>query len=203
MGIPVGCHAFPHERNNFRQAQSNAPGVRRFRQHQVMKTNPFVGRVRSAYGLLIRGASYLQSPFLLIVRLYWGWQFFQTGKGKLSDLSQPTEFFTSLHIPFPAFNAALVATTECVGGLLLLVGLASRLISMPLIFLLCVAYLTADNEALRSIFSDPDKFLSATPFQFLFAVVIVLIFGPGAFSLDHLIGKKFGAAASTSTSPAA
>lgn len=165
--------------------------------------NTFVARVRSAYGLLVRGASCLQSPFLLIVRLYWGWQFFQTGKGKLSNLSQPTEFFASLHIPFPAFNAALVGTTECFGGLLLLAGLASRLISIPLIFLLCVAYLTADNEALRSIFSDPDKFLSATPFQFLFAVVIVFAFGPGVFSLDYLIGKKCGAAASTSTPPTA
>lgn len=165
--------------------------------------NTFVARVCSAYGLLVRGASCLQSPFLLIVRLYWGWQFFQTGKGKLSNLSQPTEFFASLHIPFPAFNAALVGTTECFGGLLLLAGLASRLISIPLIFLLCVAYLTADNEALRSIFSDPDKFLSATPFQFLFAVVIVFAFGPGVFSLDYLIGKKCGAAASTSTPPTA
>ncbi|HSI13924.1 MAG TPA: DoxX family protein [Chthoniobacter sp.] len=168
-----------------------------------MNTNPLVARARNAYGLLIRSASCLQSPFLLIVRLYWGWQFFQTGKGKLSDLSQPTEFFASLHIPFPAFNAALVGATECFGGLLLLVGLASRLISIPLTILLCVAYLTADSEALRSIFSDPDKFLSATPFQFLFATLIVLIFGPGAFSIDYLIGKKLGAAASTSTPPAA
>lgn len=168
-----------------------------------MNTNPFVARARTAYGLLIRSASYLQSPFLLIVRLYWGWQFFQTGKGKLSDLSQPTEFFASLHIPFPAFNAALVGATECFGGLLLLVGLASRLISIPLTILLCVAYLTADSEALRSIFSDPDKFLSATPFQFLFATLLVLIFGPGAFSIDYLIGKKLGTAASTSASASA
>lgn len=168
-----------------------------------MNTNPFVARARTAYGLLIRSASYLQSPFLLIVRLYWGWQFFQTGKGKLSNLSQPTEFFASLHIPFPAFNAALVGATECFGGLLLLIGLASRLVSIPLTILLCVAYLTADNEALRSIFSDPDKFLSATPFQFLFATLLVLIFGPGAFSVDYLIGKKFGAAASAPTPPTA
>jgi len=168
-----------------------------------MNPHPLVARFRSANALLIRVASSLQSPFLLIVRLYWGWSFFQTGKGKLSDLSQPSEFFASLHIPFPAFNAALVATTECVGGLLLLVGLASRLISLPLTFLLCIAYLTADNEALRSIFSDPDKFLSATPFQFLFAVLLVLIFGPGAFSVDHLLKKKFGATASESAATAA
>lgn len=164
-----------------------------------MNTNPFVARARNAYGLLICSASYLQSPFLLIVRLYWGWQFFQTGKGKLSDLSQPTEFFASLHIPFPAFNAALVGATECFGGLLLLVGLASRLTAIPLTILLCVAYLTADSEALRSIFSDPDKFTSATPFLFLFATLLVLVFGPGAFSIDYLIGKKLGVNASTPT----
>jgi putative oxidoreductase len=168
-----------------------------------MNTHPLVASARNAYSLLIRVGSSLRCPFLLIVRLYWGWSFFQTGKGKLSDLSQPTEFFTSLHIPFPAFNAALVGATECIGGLLLLVGLASRLISIPLIFLLVVAYLTADNEALRSIFSDPDKFLSATPFQFLFAVVLILIFGPGAISIDHLLKKKFGATASESTAAAA
>jgi putative oxidoreductase len=161
-----------------------------------MNTHPLVARVRDAYSLLVRGASYLQSPFLLIIRLYWGWEFFMTGKGKLSDLSKPTEFFTSLHIPFPAFNAALVGTTECLGGLLLLLGLASRLISIPLIFLLSVAYLTSESEALHSIFSDPDKFFAATPFLFLFACVLVLLFGPGAFSIDYLLGKKFGVPAS-------
>lgn len=168
-----------------------------------MNTHPLIARARAAYSLLIRVGSSLRCPFLLIIRLYWGWQFFLTGKGKLSDLSKPTAFFTDLHIPFPAFNAALVGTTECVGGLLLLIGLASRLISIPLLVLLSVAYLTADNEALRSIFSDPDKFLSATPFQFLFAVLIIFIFGPGAISIDHLLAKKFGAPASNSTAPPA
>ncbi|MEI9893509.1 MAG: DoxX family protein [Chthoniobacter sp.] len=86
-----------------------------------MNTHPLVARASAAYALLIRGASYLQSPFLLLVRLYWGWSFFQTGKGKLSDLSKPTEYFASLHIPLPALNAVLAGATECFGGLLLLV----------------------------------------------------------------------------------
>lgn len=168
-----------------------------------MTTNPFLMRIRTAYSWLICGATWLQSPFLLIVRLYWGWEFFQTGKGKLTNLSQPTEFFASLHIPFPAANAVIAGTTECLGGLLLLVGLASRLISIPLTFLLIVAYCTADSEALHAIFSDPDKFLGATEFQFLFATVIVLIFGPGFFSVDTILGKIFGAPASNpAASPA-
>ena len=137
-------------------------------------------------------SSYLQSPLLLVIRLYWGWQFFLTGKGKLEHLDKVTEFFTGLSIPFPAANAAFVGFTECAGGLLLLFGLGSRLISIPLAVLLSVAYLTADLDAVEEIFSDPSKFLAADPFLFLFAVVIVLAFGPGRFSLDALLGRKFG-----------
>src|SRR5471032_1268673 len=129
--------------------------------------------LRRAYSLLVAGASLLQCPLLLIIRLYWGWQFFETGKGKLGDIPKVSGYFTTLGIPFPTLNAYMAGTTECVGGLLLLLGLASRLTCIPLMFTLTVAYVTADNEALRSVFSDPDKFVTATPFLFLFAVVIV------------------------------
>jgi putative oxidoreductase len=143
------------------------------------------------YGLLIRAASLLQSPLLLALRLYWGWQFFQTGKGKLMNPERVTQFFQSLHIPFPAFNVYLAGGTECLGGLLLLVGFASRLVCLPLIFTLTIAYLTADSEALKSIFKDPDKFVTAAPFLFLEACLIVLAFGPGKFSVDWLLQKKY------------
>ena len=164
-----------------------------------MNTAVLLSCLRTAYALLIRVASLFQSPFLLAVRLYWGGSFFLTGKGKLTDLSKPTEYFASLHIPFPALNAVLAGSTECFGGLLLLIGCASRLVSLPLTCVMIVAYLTAENEALRAIFHDPDKFVSATPFQFLFAVLLILIFGPGIFSVDHLLMKKFGAPASDSS----
>jgi putative oxidoreductase len=154
-----------------------------------MKTNPLIRLAQTAYTLLIRFASWLQSPLLLVVRLYWGWAFFQAGNGKLMNLEQTTAFFTELHLPMPGVNAFLAGTTECVGGALLLLGLAARLASVPLIFTMIVAYLTAENEALKSISSDPEKFLGADPFLFLFASVLVLVFGPGALSLDRLIGR--------------
>ena len=144
----------------------------------------------SGYRLLACAASYLQSPLLLAIRLYWGWQFFQTGKGKLMNLDRITEFFQSLHIPMPKLNACLAGGTECFGGLLLLLGLGSRLVSLPLIFTMIIAYVTADLDKVKAIFSDPDKFVTAAPFLFMFAAVIVLAFGPGKFSLDWLIGKK-------------
>jgi putative oxidoreductase len=161
----------------------NAPGLRT--------------RLRDAHSLVVAFASSLRSPLLLILRLYWGWAFFQAGKGKLSNLGQTTEFFSSLGIPLPALNAAAAGAIECFGGLLLLVGLASRLAAVPLIVTMIVAYLTADSEAVRNIFSEPDKFMEATPFLFLFVSVLIFVFGPGALSLDHCIAKKFASPAST------
>ena len=66
--------------------------------------------------------SKLQSPFLLIMRLYWGWQFAVTGWGKLTHLDRTAGFFANLHIPMPKLNAMLAGSTECFGGLLLLLG---------------------------------------------------------------------------------
>jgi putative oxidoreductase len=157
----------------------------------VENTSVQSGLLTRGYRLLIAVASRLQSPLLLALRLYWGWQFFIDGKGKLLNLQKITDYFgQDLHIPFPHFNAALASATECIGGLLLLVGLGSRLVALPLIFTMIIAYLTAEKEALHHIFDDPDKFVSASPFLFLLACVIVLVFGPGVFSLDWLISKK-------------
>jgi putative oxidoreductase len=153
--------------------------------------NSVIKKIDTGYRVFAKCASCLQPVVLLIVRLYWGWQFFLSGWGKFKDLTKPAEYFgTELGIPFPMLNATIVATTECVGGLLLLAGLASRLACLPLTITMIVAYATAEREALQSIFSDPDKFLQATPFQFLFVTVLVLAFGPGMFSLDYLI-KRF------------
>jgi putative oxidoreductase len=163
-----------------------------------------VGRVRLAlpafvmittlsnlYGLLIRVANNLQSPFLLAVRLYWGWQFAQTGWGKLGNVSRVIGFFTNLGIPAPAFNAWFVSGLEFFGGILLILGLGSRLIAVTLVIDMIVAFITADREALGKIFSDPDKFYAAAPYTFLVASLIVLIFGPGKFSLDAMLTGKF------------
>ncbi len=149
-----------------------------------------IGTIIRACELLIRVANSLQSPFLLAVRLYWGWQFAQTGWGKLGDIHKVTNFFTSLGIPAPALNAWFVSGLEFAGGILLILGLGSRLIALPLAIDMIVAYLTADREALGQIFSDPDKFYAAAPYTFLVASLIILIFGPGKFSLDALLTKR-------------
>lgn len=132
----------------------------------------------------------LQAPLLLAIRLYWGWSFAQTGWGKLMNLERTTAFFGSLALPAPKLNAIAAGTTECVGGGLLVLGLFTRFISPALIFVMLVAYITADREALLAVFNDPEKFSSAAPFLFLFAALIVFAFGPGKFSLDALMRQK-------------
>lgn len=152
-------------------------------------------KMKSAYALFLRATSALQSPLLLVVRLYWGWSFFQTGKGKLLNHEQVTEFFTTLNLPAPGLNAWIAGLIECLGGLLLLCGFASRLTAVPLIVTMIVAYLTAELEVVRNIFSEPDKFTSADPFLFLLASLLILIFGPGRFSLDYLASRRLANAA--------
>ena len=107
---------------------------------------------------LFRYFDTLRSPLLFVLRLFIGWQFFVAGKGKLEHLDRVTTFFQSLHIPVPYLNAIFVGTLETVGGLLLLVGLASRLIAVPLTINMIVAYLTADREAVVNMFTNPDGF---------------------------------------------
>jgi putative oxidoreductase len=145
----------------------------------------------SLYHYFCEAGRLLRSPFLLFVRLYWGWQFMQTGWGKLHNLSHVTEFFSSLGIPAPGLMAPAISCLEVFGGILLIIGLATRVIGLLLAGNMLVAYITSDRMALTSIFSDPGKFYVADPFTFMFASLIVLIFGAGLFSIDAVIDRKW------------
>jgi putative oxidoreductase len=158
-----------------------------------MKSQQVIDLARPGYEMLIGSASTLKSPFLLLVRLYWGWQMFVSGRAHLSDVPAMVERFQEWGVPFPTFNVYLSGLTECVCGLLLVAGFASRLITPPLIVNFCVAYLTASREVLFNVFSDPDAFVSDAAFLFLLASVIVFVSGPGAFSVDAAIKKLFTA----------
>src|ERR1700752_845634 len=131
------------------------------------------------YRRITSALSPLQSAMLLAVRLYWGFQFAQTGWGKLHNLAKITAFFASLNITFPGFTAPFVSALELVGGILLMLGLFTRPVALLLTCNMLVAYWTADREALSAIFSDPGKFYAADPYTFLFASLMVLIFGAG------------------------
>lgn len=151
-------------------------------------------QIRSVLAKLDVFATYLQSPLLLVIRLYWGWQFALSGWGKLRNLDRTAGFFDSINIPWPKANAVLAGGTECLGGVLLALGLFARPVSVPLIFTMLVAYWTAHRDELNAIGSDPDQFVTAAPFLFLLASLIILAFGPGKLSLDALLRKNAGPA---------
>jgi putative oxidoreductase len=140
--------------------------------------------------LLEAAARALQPLFLLAVRLYWGWQFAQTGWGKLHNLPKVAAFFASLGIPLPGLNAPFVAALEWAGGILLALGLATRPIGLLLVVDMVVAYATAHREALGAILRDPGTFYGATPFTFLAASLVALLYGAGPLSLDALLAWR-------------
>jgi putative oxidoreductase len=166
--------------------------------------NCAISTVRGWYNMLARWAGPLTlSVFLLAMRIAFGWGFFEAGKGKLSDIDKPIGFFRQLGIPMPVANAWLVACVECFGGLLLMLGFGSRAISLVLIINMTVAYVTADRDAITSLFSgaDPTKFIAAAEFWFLATAVLVFALGPGWFSIDGILRcvgcRKSGVACKT------
>src|SRR5271163_3506082 len=101
--------------------------------------------------------NYLQSPFLLLVRLYWGIQLAQSGWGKLHNLGQVTEFFTSLGLPMPAPTALAISCLEFFGGIFFALGLFSRMLSLVLTVNMLMAYITADKEEKSQCEEDAAK----------------------------------------------
>src|SRR5271170_5435746 len=114
--------------------------------------------VRKLHDRFVKAMCSLQSPFLLVVRLYWGWQLSQNGWGKLHNLPHVSEFFGSLGLPAPGPTALFVSIVEFIGGVVLALGGLSRITSLAIVVDMLVAYALADREALSALFSDPSKF---------------------------------------------
>ena len=66
--------------------------------------NKLQNLISRGYQIYTDAADSLKSPFLLAVRLYWGWQLMQSGWGKLHNIAGVTQFFSSLGLPGSAFH---------------------------------------------------------------------------------------------------
>ena len=124
----------------------------------------------------------------LLTRLVFGQAFFLTGRGKWMNFENTVTFFTGLGIPFPEANAAFVATLEMVGGLLLIAGLGTRIVSALLASTMVVALLTADKQAFVDGLGG--DLTGVTPVVFLLALTWLVLHGPGLLSLDSLAGRR-------------
>jgi len=153
--------------------------------------------IEKAYTLLFKTGNFTQLLLLLFFRLNWGYQFFVSGRGKLAHHSDIVDFFSSLHLPMPDVTAWFVAGVECVGGILLILGLGARPVGLILAVNMTVAYLAVDDDRAKffNFFKDQDAFLHADPFFFLLTGLLAFAFGAGPLSLDQLIKSRLTAKA--------
>lgn len=122
----------------------------------------------------------------LLARIAVGFIFAESGWGKIHNIDKVAEFFVSLKLPAPLFQAHLVAYTELVAGVLVLIGLATRAASIPLIITMTVAILTAKLEDIHEL-SD---LFAMSEFLYILLFIWLVIEGAGAVSIDHLLKKK-------------
>jgi len=125
----------------------------------------------------------------LLIRLFVGYFFFETGWVKAHDLDGFAQRFAQWGIPYPAFNAALSAYTELIGGALTIMGLGTRMVSIPMIINMTVAIAAVNLKHVTGLndFVELDEPLYALCYFWL------MVNGPGRASLDHLIVRAFSA----------
>jgi putative oxidoreductase len=104
-----------------------------------------------------------------------------------------TQFFTTLGLPAPGMTAMMVGLVEFAGGILLAVGVGSRLVSLVLFVNMTMAFLSVpdDRTNFTHILSKPEDFYGASPYTYWFAALLILILGPGRFALDSLFAGRF------------
>ena len=146
--------------------------------------------IATLYGRAVRLLHKIDWAGSLLLRLTLGLAFAPNGWGKLRNLDGVTEYFDSLHVPAPHFNAMLVGSIELVGGVLLILGLGTRIASALLIGVMSVATLTAVVPKLDSGLDGVSQLANSIEMTYLAVFVWLLMKGAGTASLDHLIARR-------------
>ncbi len=132
-------------------------------------------------------ASHFEWAGPLVARFIVGYVFMLTGWAKLQNLEAMIENFAYWGIPFPQFTTPFVSCVECFGGLLIMLGLITRISAGALSIVMIVAIISAK-------LSDIDSLETLLGFEeaVYFAVFTWLaICGAGKASLDYVIERKF------------
>ncbi|WP_428666965.1 DoxX family protein [Reyranella sp.] len=130
-------------------------------------------------------AGYFSWAGPLAVRIVVGWVFLWTGWQKLHFLPRMIENFRSWGIPAPEILTPFASGMEFVGGVMLLLGLLTRFVSVPMMIIMIVAIVSAK-------WSDVDSLQTLLGFEEVSYFVMFAwlgIAGPGPVSLDHFILK--------------
>mgnify|MGYP000904002969 CR=1 FL=1 len=131
------------------------------------------------------------SPLLLLaMRLWMAEIFFSSGLLKIQDMNAAVFLFTEVHpVPFlpPLLAAWLATAVELLASTLLAVGLLARLAALPMLAMTLVIQFVvgAADPAFHVIEHDYWMMLLCT----------VIVFGPGALSLDRWLARRLRPAA--------
>jgi putative oxidoreductase len=121
----------------------------------------------------------------LLARVTVGWVFATTGWAKLHSLQKVIDYFTDLGIPYPQIHAPFASANEFVCGVLVLLGLATRVASIPLIVVMLVAIRSAQWENVDSAAA----LFGLVEWLYIAIFAWLAIAGPGPVSLDALIAR--------------
>ncbi len=138
------------------------------------------------YNRIIEKLENLNDILLFAIRIVLAYGFYITASMKWQNIGGVAEWFGELGIPFPTINAYLAATTEAVGVVLLVLGLATRIISIPLIVTMIVAIVTVHWQ--NGFEAGNNGF--EIPFYYLLFLLTLLIKSSGKYSLDYFLEKK-------------
>lgn len=128
----------------------------------------------------------LQDIPLLFFRLILAYGFYGPAMMKWGNIQGIAEWFGSMGIPMPTLNAYMAASTEMAAVILLPLGLATRIISIPLMVTMVVAIVTVH---LGNGFEAGNNGFEI-PLYYMLMLFALLINGGGRISLDNLISKK-------------
>ncbi|MBZ5537075.1 MAG: DoxX family protein [Acidobacteriia bacterium] len=127
----------------------------------------------------------------LIVRLLVGGVFFLEGVKKFLFAEQwGAGRFTRIGIPAPQIMGPFVGVVEIVCGLFLLVGLLTRLASLPLIIDISVAIASTKVPILLKSGFWPMEAEARTDYSMLLGLIFLLIVGAGTWSLDAWMASR-------------
>ena len=145
-----------------------------------------INKIVLLYNRITKKLENLNDILLFAIRIVLAYGFYITASMKWQNISGVAEWFGELGIPFPTINAYFAATTEAAGVVLLVLGLATRIISIPLILTMIVAIITVHwhngFEAGNNGFE--------IPLYYLLFLLVLLIKSSGKYSLDYLLKKK-------------
>lgn len=141
-----------------------------------------VGRARWALAL----CDSLEWLPVLLLRVTWGYFWAETGWAKLHNIEGFTERFVGWGIPFPAFSATVSGLTDLVGGLCLMLGLLTRLATIPMTINMLVAITLVNIRDVHAL----DDFVELNEVLYVMVLLWLMVAGPGRVSVDHWLARK-------------